>query len=86
MIPLMHALLGFVVGMVRSRIGLQLEIVALRHQLALYRRSDRRPPIRPSDRIFWTWLARHWSHWREVLVFVQPTTVIAWQRKRFREH
>ena len=39
-----------------------------------------------SDRIFWSWLARHWARWREVLVFVQPATVLAWQRQRFRDH
>ncbi len=54
MMPILHALLGFVVGTFRSRIGLQLEIVALRHQPALYQRSIRRPPIRPGDRILWT--------------------------------
>jgi len=31
MMPILHALLGFLVGPFRSRIGLQLEIVALRH-------------------------------------------------------
>ena len=86
MTPIVHAVLGFVLGVFRSRIGLQLEIVALRHQLAIYQRSIRRPPIRPCDRILWAWLARHWERWREVLVFVQPATVLAWQRRRFREH
>jgi len=28
----------------------------------------------------------HWVAWREILVFVQPATVIAWQRRRFRDH
>jgi len=86
MIPIVHALLGFVVGVFRSRIGLQLEIVALRHQLAMYKQSIRRPAIRPTDRIVWVWLVRHWRRWQEVLVFVQPATVIAWQRTRFRDH
>ncbi len=31
MMPIVHALLGFAIGMFRSRMGLQLEIVALRH-------------------------------------------------------
>jgi putative transposase len=61
-------------------------IVALRHQLTLYERSIRRPRVRRSDRILWSRLARHWARWREVLVFVQPATVIAWQRTRFRDH
>ena len=84
MMPIVDGLIVFVVGGFRSRIALQLEIVALRHQLALYRRSIRRLRVRPSDRIFWSWLARHWTRWQEVLMFVQPATVIAWQRRRFR--
>ena len=45
-----------------------------------------RPRLRPADRIFWSWLSRRWSRWREVLVFVKHATVIAWQHKRFRDH
>ncbi len=86
MMPIGRALLAFLVSLVRSRASLQVEIVALRHQLAIYRRSIRRPPIRPPDRILWAWFARHWSRWQEVLVFVRPATVVAWQRRRFRDH
>lgn len=74
MMPVSRALLAFVASLFRSRVSLQLEILALRHQLALYRRSRRRPHIRPSDRILWSWLAWGWARWREVLVFVQPAT------------
>ena len=70
----------------RSRRALQLEILALRHQLAIYQRTVKRPRIRPGDRILWTWLSRRWAGWREAPVFVQPETVLAWQRKRFRVH
>jgi transposase InsO family protein len=45
-----------------------------------------RPCIQPTDRLFWSWLARAWSGWEDVLVLVQPRTVVAWQQKRFREH
>jgi transposase InsO family protein len=86
MMPLVRALLGFVSSLFRSRLSLQLEIVVLRHQLTLYQRSSRRPCVRPSDRILWSWLSRGWSRWKEVLVFVQPATVLAWQRTRFRDH
>ena len=65
---------------------MQIEILALRHQLGVYQRSAKRPPVRPADRILWSWLSRHWSRWREVLVFVQPETVIAWRRRKLREH
>jgi putative transposase len=70
----------------RSQLSLGFENVALRHQLAIYQRTVKRPSIRPADRILWCWLSRRWARWREVLVFVQPETVIAWQRKRFRDH
>jgi len=84
--PVVRALLAFVVSLFRSRLSLHLEILALQHQLAVYHRSIRRPHVRPSDRVLWSWLSRGWSRWREVLVFVQPATVLAWQRRRFQGH
>jgi transposase InsO family protein len=65
---------------------LQIEVLALRHQLAVYQRAGRRPQLGPADRILWAWLSRAWAGWREALVFVQPQTVIAWQQKRFRDY
>src|SRR5215471_2065450 len=70
----------------RSRLSMQLEFIALRHQLAVYKQSGTRPRLRPSDRLFWVWLSRLWSGWQQGLTFVQPRTVIAWQQKRFRDH
>ena len=58
----------------------------MQHQLNVYRRSIRRPWVRLADRLVWAWLSCGWARWREVLVFVQPATVLAWQRTRFREH
>ncbi len=84
--PVVRALLACAVSLVRSRVALHLEILALRHQLAVYQRSTRRPHVRPSDRVLWSWLSRGWSRWREIVLFVQPATVLAWQRKRFRDH
>ena len=63
------ALLAYMSALFRSRLALQLEIVALRHQLNVYQRTTKRPWIRPGDRIFWSWLSRHWSGWRGLLVF-----------------
>jgi putative transposase len=81
-----YAFLSTVGMLFRSRLSLQAEVIALRHQLTVYHRLVRRPQIRPADRILWSWLSRHWARWRDALVFVQPATVIAWQRKRFRDH
>jgi putative transposase len=52
---------------------LLLEILALRHQLGILARSDRR--FRPSDRLLWVCLRRWWPRWREALLLVQPATV-----------
>ncbi len=84
--PIIGALLAFLSIMLRSRVSLQLEIVALRHQIMVFQRSATRPRIKRGDRIIWSWIALRWSGWRDALVIVQPAIVIAWQRKRFRDH
>jgi putative transposase len=84
MLPVISALLACVAGLVRSRASLCLEHLALRHQLAVYQQTVHRPRLRSTDRLLWAWLARLWPGWREALAFVQPRTVIAWQRQRFR--
>ena len=86
MLPIISALLACVAGLFRSRASLCLEHVALRHQLAVYQRSVPQPRLRSTDRVLWAWLSRLWSGWREALAFVQPRTVIAWQRQHFRDH
>ena len=69
----------------RTRAALQLEIVALRHQISVLRRSQRgRVRLSTADRLFWLWLRRFWAGWRSVLVIVKPETVISWHRKGFR--
>ena len=64
-----------------TRRDLLLEILALRHQLGVLGRSDRR--FRPSDRLLWVCLRRWWPRWREALVLVQPATVTRWHREGF---
>jgi putative transposase len=80
------ALVAFVTTLFRSHLSMQFEIIALRHQLSVYQRTAHRPRINSGDRVLWSWLSRRWSGWRKALVFVQAGTVIAWQRKRFRDH
>ncbi len=70
----------------RSRLALQAENLALRHQLAVYRRTCARPRLNPADRVLWSWLSRLWAGWRDALMIVQPKTVIAWRRRKFRDH
>ena len=65
---------------------LALENLALRQQLTVYKRTLTRPRLRKTDRLFWIWLARVWTGWRQPLVIVTPDTVLRWHRHRFRTH
>src|SRR5262245_65581331 len=60
----------------KSRTALQAENLALRHQLAVLRRSVKRPKLKSADRLLWAWLCEAWSDWRSFLVVVKPETVI----------
>src|SRR5215467_343817 len=67
----------------KSRTALQVENIALRHQLAVLRRSVKRPKLTSADRLLWAWLCEAWSNWRSSLLIVKPETVIGWHRKGF---
>jgi hypothetical protein len=65
----------------RSRAELQLELLALRHQLYVLNRSrPRRLRLVAADWWLWAWLSRAWPAWRTALVIVKPETVIANRR------
>jgi transposase InsO family protein len=68
----------------KSRAALQLENLALRHQLGVLQRCVKRPKLAPADRLLWVWLFAVWSGWRSALIIVKPNTVIAWHRRSFR--
>src|SRR5215469_24354 len=63
-----------------------LENLALRRQLAAFRRKRKRPILTEWDRLFWIGLARVWAGWKGALVVVQADTVLRWQRDRFRRY
>ena len=68
-------------ALVVNRARLAAENAALRHQLTVLQRSTRRPRLRRGDRIFWVWLSKLWSGWRDALVIVQPETVVKWHHQ-----
>ena len=68
----------------RSRAALQLEILALRHQLGVLQRSVKRPKLTAADRFLWAWLAAVWTDWQPSSIIIKPATVIGWHRKGFR--
>src|SRR5215471_11059076 len=85
MLTSLLALLITLRSIVGSRLDLQLEILALRHQIAVLQRSaKKRPRLTATDRLLWVSLSRIWRRWRSTLVLVKPETVVAWHRKGFR--
>jgi hypothetical protein len=65
----------------RSGVELVLEMIALRHQIAVLKRcGTRRPCFRRWDRLFWILLSRWWPRWRKALMIVHPETVLRWRR------
>jgi hypothetical protein len=68
----------------RDRAALQLEILALRHQLSVLQRSVKRPKLTAADRFLWAWLSAVWEDWQPRSVIMKPATVIGWHRKGFR--
>ena len=70
----------------RARRDLVLENLALRHHLAIYQRSQRRPALEDDDRRFWSTLARCWCGWRDAVSVVQPDTVVRWHRTAWRRY
>ncbi len=85
MLSVLCLFLSTVFSVFRSRAALQVENVALRHQIGVLRRSaKKRLKLTMADRVFWAWLSGAWADWRSALVIVKPETVIAWHRKGFR--
>jgi hypothetical protein len=62
-----------------------MENTALRLQLAAFQRKRKRPVLTSFDRLFWVGLSVIWNGWRAALSYVQPDTVVRWQRERFRK-
>lgn len=60
--------------LIQSRRTLLLSNLALRQQLAAYKRRQERPALKNRDRLFWLLLSRISSGWKSCLVIVQPET------------
>ena len=87
MSSLFVALFALVASSFRTRAALQTEILALRHQLAVFQKNaPRRLRIHRCDRLLWVVLYRFWSGWRRCLQMVQPATVLRWHRRAFTWH
>jgi len=86
-------MLAFILGLFRviwlfgkDHRGVVLENLALRQQLSIYKRKQKRPHLTGRDRWFWMTLSVLWKDWRRALIVVHPDTVVRWQRERFRRY
>src|SRR5208283_1288413 len=72
-------------GRCRGRAVVELENLALRHQLHVLRRQrPGRLRLFAIDRLLWVWLYRLWPRCLQVMVLVKPAAVIQWHRQGFR--
>ena len=85
MLALLSTWVSWVAWRFRSRAELELELIALRHQVAvLNRQQSGRLRLCSIDRMLWVWLYRVWPRCLKAILVVKPATVVQWHRQGFR--
>src|SRR6516225_6508695 len=85
MLIFLRSCLATLPSILLSRAALELENLALRHQIGLLQRSGaKRPKLTSGDRLLWICFSHLWRNWRSALAIVKPETVVAWHRAGFR--
>src|SRR5215469_15026792 len=84
MLIFLRSCLATLPSILLSRAALELENLALRHQIGVLQRSAaKRPKLTSGDRLLWICLSHLWRDWRSALAIVKPETVVAWHRAGF---
>jgi len=85
MITILSSLVSLLSFRIRSRASLELELIALRHQVTVLRRHrPGRARLFCADRLLWVWLYPIWPQALNTMMLVKPATVIQWHRNGFR--
>ena len=75
---------GYPALAVQSRSRLQVEILALRQQLIVLRRTaPKRVRLRVLDRLLFVLLYRLWPGVLDSIAVIQPDTIVRWHRRGF---
>src|SRR6266498_149290 len=81
MITILSTVVSILAFQLRRRASLELELIALRHQVSVLRRQHPgRPRLFSTDRLLWVWLYRVWPQVLNAMVLVKPATVVQWHR------
>ncbi len=68
------AIVASAASVFKNQRALALENLALRQQVALLKRSVKRPQVTWADRAFWIAFVRYVDHWRSMLHVFHPDT------------
>ena len=82
MFTIIRLCFGTIVRLFCARRNLLLENLALRQQLAVFKRRHPKPRLNLLDKLFWVSARRIWSEWKDSLIVVAPETVVGWHRSR----
>ncbi len=83
MLNIMRLCLGTIARLFCARRSLLLENLALRQQLAVFKRRHPRTRLTFLDKLFWVAARQICSDWKQFLIVVLPDTVVQWHRSGF---
>ena len=84
--PIVILFFKFIHCWFKTQRHLAIENMALKQQVAMLRRSVKRPRVSMADRLFWILLSKYKFDWRNVLHALHPDTVVRWHRTGFRHY
>jgi hypothetical protein len=85
MVETLKTALGTLLSLFQSRSRLQVEILVLRQQLIVLRRTaPKRVRLRALDRLLFVLLYRLWPGVLDSIAVIQPDTIVRWHRRGFR--
>jgi hypothetical protein len=83
---LLRQILQMLTQLVRDGGAKDVELLVLRHQVAVLRRQVHRPELYPEDRVVLTALSRLLPRARWSAFFVTPATLLRWHRQLLARH
>src|SRR4051812_6787066 len=83
---LLRQILQMLTQLARDDGAKDVELLVLRHQVAVLRRQVRRPKLEPADRVGLAALSRLLSCDRWSIFFVTPATLLRWHRQLIARH